>query len=304
MQRRFERKLIRACLPFFLLIACVAPAAQTEPVVQVDSVLTWSDPAPWFGGFSGVEVNADGTRLTAVSDRGRVVQARMVREAGRLVALALEKNAPLKGADGKALRGQMRDAEALALDDTGQLYISFEHDHHVARISPESGVTTPLPRHDDFAGFAPNAGMETLAAHPDGRLFAAPEGGGPTSGPIPLYAFDGTTWTIAAKIPRQGPFLPVDADFAEDGTLYLLERTITPLGFRSRIRSFDLTAPGLGEVTLLTSGPGQYDNLEALSTWQDAAGQTRLTLLSDDNFFVMQRNEVVELILAKPGVEG
>ena len=228
----------------------------------------------------------------------------MVREAGRLVALELEENAPLKGADGKALRGQMRDAEALALDDTGQLYISFEHDHHVARLAPESGVTTPLPRHDDFAGFAPNAGMEPLAAHPDGRLFAAPEGGGPTSGPIPLYAFDGTAWTIAAEIPRHGPFLPVDADFAEDGTLYLLERTITPLGFRSRIRSFDLTAPGLGEVTLLTSGPGQYDNLEALSTWQDAAGQTRLTLLSDDNFFVMQRNEVVELILAKPGVEG
>ena len=304
MQRRFERKLIRACLPFLLLIACVAPAAQTEPVVQVDSVLTWSHPAPWFGGFSGVEVNADGTRLTAVSDRGRVVQARMVREAGRLVALELEENAPLKGADGKALRGQMRDAEALALDDTGQLYISFEHDHHVARLAPESGVTSPLPRHDDFAKFEPNAGMETLAAHPDGRLFAAPEGGGPISGPIPLYAFDGTAWTIAAKIPRQGPFLPVDADFAEDGTLYLLERTITPLGFRSRIRSFDLTAPGLGEVTLLTSGPGQYDNLEALSTWQDAAGQTRLTLLSDDNFFVMQRNEVVELILAKPGVEG
>ena len=71
MQRRFERKLIRACLPFFLLIACVAPAAQTGPVVQVDSVLTWRHPAPWFGGFSGVEVNADGTRLTAVSDRGR-----------------------------------------------------------------------------------------------------------------------------------------------------------------------------------------------------------------------------------------
>lgn len=139
----------------------------------------------------GVEVNADGTRLTAVSDRGRVVQARMVREAGRLVALELEENAPLKGADGKALRGQMRDAEALALDDTGQLYISFEHDHHVARLAPESGVTSPLPRHDDFAKFEPNAGMETLAAHPDGRLFAAPKAAAPYRVPsrfMPLMA--------------------------------------------------------------------------------------------------------------------
>jgi len=301
MQRRFERKLIRACLPFFLLIACVAPAAQTEPVVQVDSVLTWSHPAPWFGGFSGVEVNADGTRLIAVSDRGRVVQARMVREEGRLVSLELEKNAPLKGPKGKVLSGKAHDAESLARDNTGQLYVSFEHNHRVARLDSENGVTTPLPKHQDFAGFEPNAGMETLAAHPDGRLFATPEGGGAASGDLSLYAFDGTRWTIAAEIPRRGPFLPVDADFAEDGTLYLLERTITPLGFRSRIRSFDLTAHALGEETLLTSGPGQYDNLEALSTWQDAAGQTRLTLLSDDNFFVMQRNEVVELILAKPG---
>ncbi|MDH4540263.1 hypothetical protein CUR85_08450 [Sulfitobacter faviae] len=175
MQRRSERKLIRACLPFFLLIACVAPAAQTGPVVQVDSVLTWRHPAPWFGGFSGVEVNADGTRLTAVSDRGRVVQARMLREAGRLVALEIVEDAPLKDADGKPLRDKMRDAEALALDGSGQLYVSFEHDHHVARLSPESGVTTPLPRHDDFAKFEPNAGMETLAAHPDGRLFATPK---------------------------------------------------------------------------------------------------------------------------------
>ena len=303
MQRRIERKLIRACLPFFLLIACVAPAAQTTPVVQVDSVLTWHHPAPWFGGFSEVEVNADGTRLTAVSDRGRVVQARMVRKAGRLVALELEETTPLKGADGKALRGKARDAEALARNDAGQLFVSFEHSHHVARLDPESGVTTPLPKHKDFAGFAPNAGMETLAAHPDGRLFTMPESSGVEDRPFPLYAFDGKAWTIAGEIPRRGPFLPVDADFADDGTLYLLERTVTPLGFRSRIRSFDLTAPNLGEVTLLTSGPSQYDNLEALSTWQDAQGQTRLTLLSDDNFFIMQRNEVVELILAKPGSE-
>lgn len=303
MQRRLERKLIRAFLPLCLLMSCAAPAAQTQPVVQVDSVLTWAHPAPWFGGFSGVEVNADGTRLTAVSDRGRVVQARMLRKDGRLVAVELDKHAPLKGPKGNALRDKMRDAEALAQDDTGQLYVAFEHSHHVARLDPESGVTMPLPKHKDFARFEPNAGMETLAAHPDGRLFTMPERSGAEDRPFPLYAFDGKIWSIVGEIPRRGPFLPVDADFAEDGTLYLLERTVTPLGFRSRIRSFDLTAPNLGETTLLTSGPGQYDNLEALSIWQDPAGQTRLTLLSDDNFFPVQRNEVVELILAKPGSE-
>ena len=44
---------------------------------------------------------------------------------------------------------------------------------------------------------------------------------------------------------------------------------------------------------LLESRPLQYDNLEGISVWQDAQG-IRLTLISDDNFGLLQRTELVE----------
>jgi len=301
MQRRIERRLIRAFLPLWLLMACAAPPAQTEPVPRVQSVVRWEHPAPWFGGFSGAEVSDDGKRLVVVSDRGRVVQAQLIREQGRLVGVNLEKDAALAGPKEQRLRDKRRDAEGLAQGRDGALYISFEHDHRVMHLNGKTGVTKPLPRHPDFARLQANSGIEALAIHPDGRLFALPERSGGQARPFPLYAFDGKSWSIAGQIPRRGPFLAVGADFGPDGNFYLLERTVTPLGFRSRIRRFRLDADGLAETTILTTAPGQYDNLEAISVWQDSAGQIRLTLISDDNFFALQQTQVVELTLAKAG---
>ena len=299
MQRRIERGLRQALFPLWLLATCIASAVQADPSLQRESVLTWRHPAQWFGGLSGAEVSADGQRLIVVSDRGHVAQAQVIRRQGQLVGLKVVHDTPLKAPDKRPLVNKRRDAEALALGQDGKLYVAFEHGHRVMRLDPQTGVTKRLPRHPDFARLQPNSGIEALAIHPDGRLFALPERSGSQTRPFPLYAFNGTRWTIAGHIPRRGPFLAVGADFGPDGTFYLLERTVTPLGFRTRIRRFRLDAAELGETTLLTTAPGQYDNLEAISVWEDKNGQTRLVLVSDDNFFPLQKTQVVELTLAK-----
>ena len=48
---------------------------------------------------------------------------------------------------------------------------------------------------------------------------------------------------------------------------------------------------------MLTTYPGQFDNLEAISLWHDRSGATRITMISDDNFLRIQRTQIVEYIL-------
>ena len=71
----------------------------------------------------------------------------------------------------------------------------------------------------------------------------------------------------------------------------MLERDFLGIGFRSRVRRFDLT--GGNEQVLLETRLRAHDNLEGISVWQDEQG-LRMTLISDDNFRAFQRTEIVE----------
>ena len=86
------------------------------------------------------------------------------------------------------------------------------------------------------------------------------------------------------------------ADTGPDGRLYVLEREFAKWrGFATRVRSFAYGADGLTDEQLVLQTPiGQHDNLEGLAVWQDDTGAIRLTMVSDDNFFVFQRTEFVE----------
>jgi hypothetical protein len=288
------RKLI---LSIATALAC-ASFAQAEGLRLTSNVL-WSLPDPWFGGFSGMEIGADGNTAYLVTDRSSLVRVRLIRRAGQITAIQTLSRKPLAYLSGKPLRNNAADSEGLAISADGAAYVSFEHDHRVGRVNLQTGAAGRLPDHPDFAGFPRNNGLEALAVHPDGSLFAIPENRGPEREGFPFYRFDGKRWRVTGHIPRRGPFLPVGADFDADGLLYLAERTVTPLGFRTRIRRFNLAAPGLGETTLLTTLPGRFDNLESLSLWRDPAGNTRITMISDDNFLRIQRTQIVEFVLTK-----
>lgn len=284
-------------LSIAVALSC-APVAQAETLRLISNVI-WSQPDPWFGGFSGLEISADGTTAYTITDRANLLHVRLIRSDGRITAIQTLSRKPLTYLSGKPARNDAADSEGLAISPDGSIHVSFEHDHRVGHVDPRTGATGRLPDHTDFAALPRNSGLEALAVHPDGTLLAIPESSTSRRSAFPVYAFDGTRWRIAHQIPRRGPFVPVGADFDTSGLLYLAERTVTPLGFRSRIRRFDLTAPALGETTLLTSFPGQFDNLEALSLWRDPSGMTRLTMISDDNFLRIQRTQIVEFVLTK-----
>ena len=89
----------------------------------------------------------------------------------------------------------------------------------------------------------------------------------------------------------------VGADFGPDGLFYILERTVSPLGFRSRVRRFDLNVQGLDEQVLLSTLPSKHGTFEVISVWRDSAGQTRVTMVSDNNLLSVLRSEIVEYSL-------
>ena len=131
-----------------------------------------------------------------------------------------------------------------------------------------------------------------------GRLYTLTEKSRTLEGDIPVYRWDGQAWSTPFVLPARGGFLPVSADFGPDGRLYVLERSVSLTGFRTRLRRWDTTndVPS-AEETLLETATGTHDNLEGLSIWRDAQGEMRATMVSDDNFLALQRTELVEYLL-------
>lgn len=284
-------------LAAILTIVLLNTPAMAEPKLEVVSNTVWAEPFHYFGGFSGLEVNADGHQITVISDQGFFVQAQLHRDPRRILGIEPGKITSVNDPAGERVAVELTDSEGLAISAAGKTFVSFEEHHRIMEVSLETGVATLLPSHPDFTRFEINAGFEALAIHPDGRLFALPETTMSETTNFPIYVFDRNRWQHLADLQRDGAFLPVGADFDDNGMLYVLERAATPLGFRSRIRRVDVATDIPADETLLTTMSGQMDNMEALSIWRDPSGQTRILLLADDNYLQIQRTQLVEFVL-------
>jgi hypothetical protein len=277
-------------------IGLLAPAARAV-VERPTSVLVWSSDDAGFGGFSAIELSSDRRRALAISDRGYVVRAQLIRDAsGRLTGIEPIERFPLQDRNGSAVRGGRADVEGMDQRPDGTLFVSFEGGRRarVMRHANDRAPAQALPQHPDWDSSPNNRGLEALAVDADGSIFAIPEN--TRDGFFPIYRYNDRAWTIAARLQSLDGFEPVGADFGPDGNLYLLERKFRLAFFATRISRLRSQDWGSREILVETSY-GVLDNHEGISMTRDGAGQLWATTISDDNQNRFQRTEIAEFPL-------
>jgi hypothetical protein len=257
-----------------------------------------------FGGFSGLDVSPDGTRLIAVSDFGRRLDAHLVYSRdGRLTGIAEARLTPLTGLDAKPLTGKADgDGEAIARLG-GALLVAFERRHRILRYGPGpvQALTPPTGLEKAYA----NGGIEALPGLPGGRLLAILE----AATAVPRGARSGVSkaWIRGGGrrsemiYARTGSLSPAGAATVPAGTgagdVLVLERRWSLLaGTRVRIARLgaaDLAqaaagATLVGQEIARLEAPLTVDNFEGIAIRRGSGGETLVYLISDDNFNPLQ----------------
>lgn len=257
----------------------------------------WREQDIHFGGFSAIELGADGNEFHALTDRAHLFWGRIQRdEDSRIIGMEIKGRSNLKDGNGQPLpRGIRGDSEGMAIGPDGMIWVSFEGQHRVAGYADPHAPALQLPRPPRLPELSVNEGFESLAILPDGSLMTMPESSPSPEAPFPVLHFRDGEWIQPYTIRRDGNWLAVGSDYGPDDWFYLLERDFHGImGFSSRIRRMRLTDDGpADEQILLETMPLQFDNLEGISVWHDGQ-HVRMTLISDDNFLFLQRTELVE----------
>lgn len=284
-------------------LALWAGAALAAPVARWTGTFDLPTDQPYFGGFSGLQFSPDGRDFIVLSDRGALVAGQVSRDAaGAITAVAFDGPARrLTDAAAVPLADPYTDSEGLRISADGNLLISFEQMHRIARFDPAGRLIATLPVPLAFADFPPNSGIEALALASDGAVFAIPEGDAAGQAGFPIYRLTGDGWAQAGTMRGAGTFRPVDAQFGRDGRLYVLERDFWPLaGFRSRLHRLTLAEGAIvADEELFASRAGRFGNLEGLSLWHDAQGGLHVTLVDDNNFLAVQQSAFVDLAISE-----
>jgi hypothetical protein len=222
---------------------------------------------------------------------------------------------PILDGQGQPLAGKDdADAEGLDVKD-GVATVSFERNHRVVQYRISAGaIGRPLreldflvPRHE----LRKNGGFETVTrAHPHGQheggLVVVSETSRDKDGNLFAAIIEGPRKGVFT-IKRKGEFDVTDGAFLPDGDMLLLERSFSLMaGVKMRLRRIYGPTIARGKLAdgpvLLEADMGyQIDNMEGLDVWARGDGALMVSIMSDDNGSILQRNLYLEFVLREQG---
>ncbi len=267
-----------------------------------------------FGSLSGLRFIEPGSVLLAVSDNGFWVSGTINRDAaGHPASLDQARIVEMRDENGERTSEKWNtDAEGLLIDGD-KVSVSFERKHRIATGTLDRATLTfaardeklPIPARE----LRSNRGFEALTKAPadtplEGARVAVSEKSLNKAGDIFAAIMEGPLKGIFF-VKRDSEYDVSDGDFLPNGDLLLLERRFSMAsGVAMRIRRIkgaDIK-PGAtvdGEVLFEADMAYQIDNMECLDVWQRADGATMISLASDDNHSILQRNLYLEFRLAE-----
>lgn len=269
---------------------------------------------PEFSGLSAFRYLDRGQAFLGITDTGLWYAGKMLRDArGRPDSIVDFRMAPIQSEEGVPAEGKWNsDAEGMSV--SGQIVtVSFERVHRIAEFaldldnfaSKPTYLPLPMPKNE----LRNNRGIETIAHSPassplQGARVAVTEKSINEMGDAFAAVLEGPREGIF-YVKRRDDFDISDGDFLPDGDLLLIERRFSiSSGVTLRIRRIaaDSIKPGAtvdGPIILDADMRDQIDNMEGLDVWQAEDGSTRLSMVSDDNRSIVQRNLYLEFRLAE-----
>ena len=279
------------------------------------SGLVLTSPYRGFGGLSGIRfLDGKGERFVAISDQGGWFTG-TIRYSGReMVGLTDVEAAPLLGADGRPITEKHLwwDSESIARDGN-LVYVGLERVNQILRYDFAKGGTRArgevIAVPPALRKLPSNKGIEALVFIPKGQplagtLIAFSERGLDADGNLVAFLIGGPT-PGQFSVRRTEKYDISDAVLLPSGELLILERKFSWFtGINIRIRAIPLKgiAPGA-----LVDGPALFaadlgheiDNMEGIDAHVTPDGETVLTLVSDDNFSMLQRTLLLQFTLVE-----
>ncbi len=260
-----------------------------------------------------MRLDAKGERFIAISDKGSWFTGRIAYKGREMTGLEDVEASPMLGPDGRPItaRGWF-DSESIALDGSF-VYVGLERVNQLLRFdfskgfARSRGEVVPLPLAARKLPY--NKGIEALVMVPKGQplagtLIAISERGLDAAGNILGFLIGGKT-PGQFSLRHTENFDVSDATLLPSGDLLVLERKFSLLGgVGIRMRRVALKTVASGAVvdgpTIFTADLGnEIDNMEGIDSHVTPEGDTVLTMVSDDNFSMIQRNLLLQFTLVE-----